>query len=430
MRSTALALVAILTGIEPAGAAQPEESGGEGGFMAGFLREQRVSGVLRSDYYQSSKNLDQETGFLGVTAQLEALPVLNDRIDGKLDLRASNFAIGDDGGTHVTLLEAYAAIHFDKADLWIGKQIVAWGRADGINPTDNLTPRNYVALLPFEDDQRLGAPGIRLDAFLSPEYTLTVFFTPFFEPSRIPLPRAGRTLVDDVPARTLSNSELGLRLNKIGEGLDWSVSYYRGFSLLPDQVLLGTGASGMIAALRYNRITVLGADIARNYGRFGFRGEVAYMATADDAGTDPGVKNPNLFWVAGVDRTFFANLNVNLQFFQRRIRNYRDPLSIADAAERRIAFENSILGGQADPITHGITFRISNKWFNDTLEAELLAVANLTHDNSFIRPLVTHAFSDRWKGTIGAELFRGAAQTQYGSLKPNRGVFAELRYGF
>jgi hypothetical protein len=79
---------------------------------------------------------------------------------------------------------------------------------------------------------------------------------------------------------------------------------------------------------------------------------------------------------------------------------------------------------------NGISFRVSKKWFNDTLEAEVLAVVNLTRNDRFVRPLVTYAFSDQWKGTIGAEFYRGAEDTQYGSLKPNRGAFAELRYGF
>jgi hypothetical protein len=328
------------------------------------------------------------------------------------------------------LLEGYATIHFHKVDLRIGKQIVAWGRADGLNPTDNLTPRDFVALLPFEDDQRFGTNALRLDAFLSQEHTLTFFFTPFFEPSRVPLPAAGRRFVDDRPASTFSNAEVAMRLNKIGESLDWSVSYFRGFSLLPEQVLLGADANGMAVRLHYDRISVFGADIARNYGRFGFRAELAYTDTADDAGADPGVRNPELYWIVGVDRTLFDRLNVNLQYFQRRVRSHQDPRSIADSAARRIAIENSILDGQTGRTADGITFRVSDKWFNDTLEAEVFAVANCTGNDGFIRPLLTRAFSDHWKATIGAEIYRGPADSRYGSLEANRGMFVELRYGF
>jgi hypothetical protein len=204
------------------------------------------------------------------------------------------------------------------------------------------------------------------------------------------------------------------------------LSYFRGFSLLPGAKLIADG----VAVLQYDRITVLGADFARNYGRFGVRGEAAYVDTADDAGVAPSGKNPYVHWIVGVDRTFLANLNVNLQFFQRRVRNHRDPQSLADPVARSTAMLNSIIDGQRDATTNGVSFRVSNKWLNDTLEVELFAVGHLTRDDAFIRPLVTYAFDDRWKGTVGAELYHGAANTQYGALKSNHGVFAELRYGF
>ena len=433
MRLTVI-FFAALAGAAPAPAAYADEPGVNGNPHAGgvttFLLNQRVSGVLRVDYFRSSKNFEDETDFLGATVQIKALPSFGETLDGKLEARVTNPEIGGSGKTRSRLLEGYVTAHFEKADLRIGKQIVAWGRADGINPTDNLTPRDFTLLLPFEDDQRFGTTAARLDIFLSQEHTVTVFATPYFEASKIPLPADGRTFVNVTPAHTLSNTEIGLKLDKVGEGFDWSVSYFRGFSPLPDARLIGSGPMGPILELHYDRITVLGADFARNYGRFGLRGEMAYVDTADDAGADPGIKNPYLFWIVGVDRTFLDNLNVNLQFFQRRVRRYQNPESIANPQVRGIAVMNAVLDGQRDRLNNGISFRVSKKWFNDTLEAEIFAVVNLTRNDRFIRPLLTYAFSDHWKGTIGAEFYQGAQDTQFGGLKANRGVFAELRHGF
>jgi len=432
MRLTVYLLIA-LSGA-PAPAVYADEPGVDNNLPAGgisaALRNQRVSGVLRADYYRSSKNFDDETHFLGATAQIKALPSFSETLDGKLEARLTNPAISGGGETKSRLLEGYITAHFEKADLRIGKQIVAWGRADGINPTDNLTPRDFTLLLPFEDDQRFGTTAVRLDTFLSQEHTVTVFATPFFEPSKIPLPTDGRTFVYATPPHTLSNTEIGLKLNKVGEGFDWSVSYFRGFSPLPDARLIGSGPAGPILELHYDRITVLGADFARNYGRFGLRGEAAYVDTADDSGMDPGIKNPYLFWVIGVDRTFLDNFNVNLQFFQRWVRRYQNPESVAAPQTRSVAVLNAVLDGQRDRINNGISFRVSKKWFNDTLEAEIFTVINLTRNDSFWRPLLTYAFNDHWKGTIGAEFYSGAKATQFGGLKLNRGGFAELRYGF
>ncbi|HEX9391762.1 MAG TPA: DUF1302 family protein [Usitatibacteraceae bacterium] len=434
MKQPTVFLFAAMVGAASASAVYADEPGADGrsssGGLTAFLLDQRVSGVMRADYFRSSKNLNNDTDFLGATAQIKALPTFSEALDGKLELRITNPALGKGAETRGQVLEGYATAHFEKADLRIGRQIVAWGRADGINPTDNLTPRDYVVLLPFEDDQRFGTTAVKLDAFLSQEHTVTIFVTPFFEPSKIPLPTTGSTLIETKPQRTFSNAEVGLKLNRVSDGFDWSISAFHGFNLLPEMRLTGNTPTGPIVELHYDRVTVLGADFARNYGRFGLRGEMAYVDTTDKAGTDPGVKNPYLSWVVGVDRTFFENLNVNLQFFQRRIRRYQNPEAIGDSLERSIAIQNAVLSGQRDRLNNGISFRVSNKWFNNTLEAEIFAVFNLTRNDRFVRPLLSYAFNDQWKGTVGAEFYGGANNTQFGGLKSNRGVFAELRYGF
>ena len=427
MKSLAVIVIAVLA--SSAGAARAGEDSAPGG-LTQFLQAQNISGTARTNYFRSSKRLDDDTDFLGATVQLKVLPNVTDTLDAKFEVRATHPVIGEGGGTTIRVLEGYATAHFAAVDVRIGKQIVAWGRADGINPTDNLTPRDYTVLLPFDDDQRFGTVAVKLDAYLSPTHTLTVFTAPFFEPSDIPRSADGGTVIEKMPLRTFSYSGIGIKLDKIGEGFDWSVSYFHGFSVLPEMRLLGSNALGPVLELHYDRIDVLGADFARNFGRFGLRGEVAYVNTDDETGNDAGIKNPYWFGVIGIDRTFFENLNINLQFFQRRIRSYHNPEEIVDIGERRIAMQNAILDGQRDRINNGISFRISNKWFNDTLELEIFSVVNVTRHDNLIRPLLTYAFSDHWKGALGAELYRGAADTQFGGLKQNRGAFAEVRYGF
>lgn len=394
-----------------------------------YLQSQHISGTLRMNYYQSSKNRDDNADFFGATAQFKALPDLTETINGKVEARVTNPSPGDGGHTESELLEGYVTAHFETSDLRIGKQIIAWGRADGINPTDNLTPRNFMVMLPFEDDQRFGTTALKFDGYLSSERTLSIFMTPFFEPSKIPFP-ADASLKRQAIARSLSNSELGLKFDQRGEGFDASLSYFHGFSLLPDMRVTGVDVLGPILELHYDKINVFGADFARNFGRFGFRGELVYVDTIDDAGQDPGIKNPYLFWILGIDRTFFENLNVNLQFFQRQVRRFHNAKDITDYVARSIAIQNAIVDGQQDRISHGISFRVSNKWFNDTLEAEIFVVVNTTRHDSFTRPLLTYAFSDHWKGTVGAELYHGVSGTQFGNLKENRGALAELRYSF
>jgi hypothetical protein len=389
----------------------------------------RITGQVRTDYFRSSKTLDDEIDFLGVTTQLKALPEFSPLLDAKIEARVTNPAVGERMSTHTSLLEGYVGVHFSRADLRLGRQIVAWGRADGINPTDNLTPRDYVVLLPFEDDQRFGTTAAKLDVFLTAEKTLTVFASPYFEPNKLPLSNNDSSIEQKLPPRTFSNTQFGVRMNKSGEGFDWSLSYFYGFNLLPS-LRLTDGAEGTGVQAHCDRIRVFGGDIARNFGRFGFRGEIAYVDTMDRAGSDSRVLNPNLFFIAGVDRTFFANLNLNLQYFRRQVRRFHPVASIPDPLTRRIASESALLTAQRNRASGGVSFRISNKWLHDTLEAEIFGVINFTTRDSFARPQVSYAFTDHWKVTVGYDWFDGERDTQFGSLASNRGTFVETRFSF
>jgi hypothetical protein len=428
------AVLAILLSALSVASGAADHPGSELDVSSGALlrvwQDLRTSGVWRANYYHSSKTLDDATGFLGSTAQVKALPSFTQALEGGIEVRATNGAIGQGGDTRTRLIEGYATVHFARADLHLGKQIIAWGRADGINPTDNVSPRDFTLLLPFEDDQRFGTTALKLDLYLSEEHTLSVLAAPLFEPSEIPLP-ATLTISERTPAHTLSNTQRGVRLNKAGQGFDWSISYFRGFNLLPTAWLPASGAGGSVLELHYDRIDAFGADFARNFGRFGVRGEVAHIDIADRGGRALDVRSAYLFWIIGVDRTFYEYLNVNLQFFRRRARNYQPPATASGPEASSAGLLNTLVAAQPARVSNGISFRVSHQWLNETLQAEIFAAINLTgHDNSFVRPLLTYAFNDRWKGTIGAELYSGTANSQYGSLKRNRSAFVELRYGF
>jgi hypothetical protein len=425
-------LLLIPSGIVAAASGDGNESepasGAESNAFRRLWTDLRASGAVRFDYFRSSRDLDDEKDFFGTTTQIKLLPSLGSALDSKLEARLTNPDVGDGGETQLKLLEGYLTWHIGKVDVRAGRQIVPWGRADGINPTDNLTPRDFKILLPFEEDQRFGLWALKVDYALTSDYTFTAFATPWFEPAKVPGVNAATT--ERRPESSFANTEFALKFNKTGGAVDWSLSYFHGYSPLPSAHLLTIGENGPILELRYDKIDVVGADFARNYGRYGFRGELAYFFTSDDAGRDPFVKNPYLFLVLGGDRTFFDNLNINLQFVGRWVNNYTDPDDITDSVMRLVAQQNAIAGGQQDRFSYGLSSRVGKKWFNDTLEAEILVFADFTRLSSYVRPLITYAFTDHLKSTIGADLYYGENQTVFGQLKRNQNVFVEMRYSF
>ena len=84
--------------------------------------------------------------------------------DGFADARFRYGLQGSAPGTFVDIREAYVNAYLGPFDLRLGKQIIVWGRADALNPTNNLTPVDFRIRSPLEDDIRLGNVGAR--AFL------------------------------------------------------------------------------------------------------------------------------------------------------------------------------------------------------------------------------------------------------------------------
>ena len=417
-----MALLLVL-GSATAGA----DEDGDTSVLDRVLKEERVTGWTRFDYFESSNSLDGAKDLFGGTAQLKALPKLGEAFDGKIEARFSAPDVRGREGEQPRgqLLEGYVTFHTSDADLRVGRQIIAWGRADGINPTDNLTPRNYRVLLPNDDDQRFGIWAARLNIYLPQSMTLTVFASPFFEPDDVPLPSDGPTFGLHRPSTSARNTVAAVKIDRTSDDLDWSLSYYRGFSLSPSvEQVSGNGVD-----LGYDRVDVIGTDLARNFGRFGVRSEVAYTLPSSDS-IDPNMDRSRLFWVAGIDRTFLEDLNLNVQFLLRWMPGRTDPQQIQNESARTASNLNAVVGGQEGKTSPGFTFRVSDLWLNNSLKAELFGVFNVTQSDGYLRPLVTYDINDKVRVTAGANIYLGPSQTQYGLLAPDNGVFTEVRYGF
>ncbi len=391
----------------------------------GLIQQLNLNGSLRGGYYGASRNLDGKKDVGTGALWLKGGPNLGSNASAQVEGWVRNDDSFARGATHGKLREAYLNFTSGDMDWRVGKQIIAWGRADGINPTDVLTPRNYTLLTPENDDQRIGTTAAKMKYNLG-ETALTGIWIPGFTPSVYPIPAIpGITFSDEIPKA----GQGALKLDHSGGDMDWSLSWFNGFDLSPDMKIGGVGPGGTALILQHRRIRVLGTDGATTAGRFGLRWEAAYTWT-DNAANDPLVKQPFLFAVFGGDRTFSDNFNINLQYFARRVTHYQDPQAIADPFMRALALQEAILNNQVTRFQQGITLRISDKWLNETLEGEIAGVYSLTRKDFALKPKFVYAFNDQWKGTLGADIYRGASDTFYGRLWNNSSLFSELKYSF
>ena len=385
------------------------------------------SGSARGGYWSSSRSLDDEKNLGAGALWLK----WNHKLPQGVGLYAEGWARSDNvfKGTDKQYLvrEAYVDYAVSDWDFRVGRQILAWGRADRINPTDNLTPRNFKLLVPEDDDNRFGALAAKA-RFTFSDYSVTGIWLPDFRANVLPFPKlTGVSYNEEIPG---SHRSFATKFERSGKDLDWSVSYYDGFDLNPDISVASAGPSGMKLLLSHHRYQVLGADMATALGRYGLRAEVVYAKTKDRTGDDPFVKNPFFWGVIGAERTFLDYLNVNVQYFVRYISKYQDPNSVANPLLRPVALTQAIVSNQRDQTQHGVTFRVSNKWLNETVEVELAGMWDWTRHGYLLRPKVIYAVNDKWKVTAGADYYAGPDDSFFGRLKDNKGVFAELSYGF
>ena len=85
------------------------------------------------------------------------------------------------------LREAYIDISLGPLTTRLGKQIVAWGRADVFTSTDNITPRDMTCILPDFDDMRLGNTLVNTSLQIGSAMKLQGIWIPVYMPNELPI---------------------------------------------------------------------------------------------------------------------------------------------------------------------------------------------------------------------------------------------------
>jgi hypothetical protein len=384
-----------------------------------------LSGSLRGAYYSGSRKLDEQHD-LGVTsAWLKAASKLGNNFSMFAEGWVRNEESLRADATTSKLREGYLDFSAGSTDVRLGKQMIVWGRADELNPTDNLTPRDFTMLTPETDEQRFGTVAAKV-AYHVHDYALIGAWLPDFHSNIFPL--AATPGVYYTHASPQHVNQVALKLEHTGGEIDWSISYFDGLDLNPDIRIGAFGPSGLNVMLENKRIKVAGMDAATVVGHYGVRAEAAYTWTESNG--DPLIKKPFFYAVIGADRTFSDQWYVNLQYYLRRVTGYQDPRNIADPVVRPLAVQGAILSNQIDRFQHGLSMHIGDKWLNDTLEAEVEGVLSMTRHDYAIKPKLTYAFNDQVKGTLGIDVFRGQNDTYMGNLRKMSLAYFEIRCSF
>jgi hypothetical protein len=405
-----------------------EEPPPRGSVLSNIVEQTDINGSVRGSYWSSSRSLNDANN-LGVAALWFRG---RSQLASFVSLVADGWLMNDDlfqaETTKGLLREGYLDFRFGPFDLRVGQQIIAWGRADRLNPTDNLTSRDFTLLVPEDSDQRTGTVGIKATYHLGGT-SLTGVWLPTFQPNIIPIqtPRDPFVLLPrKLP--TEPASQFAVKVDQTGRQVDWSVSFFDGFDLYPDLEIVEMSLTKINVAPTYHHIRVVGADAATVWGPYGLRTEMAYTFT--EHWKNSAVKSPFFYMVLGADRTFLGSLNVNLQFVLRVISDYQKPIDVPNPAYRAVAIEQATINNQLDQVQESITFRVSKKWFNETLETEVASIVGLNRLDYAVRPKAKYAITDRLRVTVGGDIFRGPTPSLFGRIRDTSTAYVELRWDY
>ena len=340
---------------------------------------------------------------------------------------------------YLELNEAYLTVDTERIDFIFGKKMMRWGTGDGVNPMDLINPRDYRdPIASARADARLPillADGIfllgpvTLEGVLIPKAEVNKFCLPDspWEPEGLKDMRRsvepGEIVLSpgEEPDDWFKNSEFAFRVSTVWHGFDLALLYYNGYTddAAYHRDYLTDGR--MRFTPRYHRYQAYGFNFAKGFERATVRGEIAvkpellFSIDLDDPlyeKDSDGLVSRDLYQgVIGIDRTFFTNLYVNLQFFADLIEDCQESL----ASKRK---------------THGITFEISDKFLDDDLMAGFRGMYYTSHEGSALEIFAEYKIGDNWEVVPGYMFFNGPKESRLGQFNDNDMVYFRLRYSF
>lgn len=385
-----------------------------------------VSGTLKTSYWSGDRDLTNESdiGLTGFWGKARLSTETGGQIIGEGWVQSDT-----DNHQEGALLRAlYWRFDGEAWQLSLGKQMLAWGRADGLNPTDNLSPRDFTQLAPEDNNLREGIVAAK-GQYNWESSSLSLLWFPEAESHQIPLEVISGVYyhVEEAPEK----SQYALQWEYLGVSTDMSLSWFDGYDLMPDLLAGDLGLQGLEIILRNQRLQVLGGDVSFAEGNRVWRAEIAWSQTDSSGEADFTHKKDQVWFVGGPEFNLDGNWVVGIQLSLKRVFDFAAPEAFLSASvPLAVALRQMATANQTRDTQKGITWRIAKSAFHDSLQLETSGVALAHGEGGLTRAHADYMPRDALHIRIGVEDYRGNAQTFFGQLQRNRLGYVELAYDF
>ncbi len=294
-----------------------------------------------------------------------------------------------------------------------GRQLIRWGKADILNPTDRFAPKDFLNVVSTDF---LGVNAARL-TYERGDNTIDLVWQPWFTPSRTPLldqrwtvlPEAAATIpIRDAGARYPGRSQFGARWNHVGRGYEYSLSYFDGFNHLPlFAAHVEMSPFGVAVERYYPRLRLVGADGAFPTRWLSIKGEAAYFSTTH------GRTDEYLLYVIQLERQQGEWSFVGGYAGEVVTNAVGNPLQFSP--ER--GFARSILGRAG--------YRIG-----PARDAAVEGAIRQNGNGVWVRFEFSQAWGRHWRATVQWALIRGDPSDFIGQYRRNSYAGVRVRYSF
>ncbi|MBW1838485.1 MAG: hypothetical protein JRI49_01010 [Deltaproteobacteria bacterium] len=388
-----------------------------------------------------------------------------------------NFGVADDWDP--LLRECWVDLSIGKLDARLGKQLVSWGKSDGIWMLDLINPFNWRNPSVFEEeDTKIPLWMVNLEYHVKPMQTLQFLFIPRYVPAMNPfdghdwaanittwvedydaflsLPQSawgpGANIKTREPGTSLSNAEYGLRWSGWWKGISYTLNYFYTWDDYLNQYPTGAWwdygtAVGMgypyfvntEYTYRADRLSIFGGSFDYCWDYFlGLkqvvtRAEFAYLKNDVWYNYDVGLEEKdNIGVLLGFDKYFFIDYWTSIQVQASYILDAHGHDSYYDLGSGYHGADAAGLGsGMRDALELNYTLYVMKDYLpGDTLHTEWFLMYD--DDGAFwFRPKVKYDVSDQFHVSLGANLFWGKEDDPFvGESRNNDNLFVEFLWGF
>ncbi|MCK4396192.1 hypothetical protein KAW96_06310 [candidate division WOR-3 bacterium] len=331
--------------------------------------------------------------------------------------------------TGIELRQAYLEYMSDNWDFRLGRQIIIWGKADGIQIIDIISPPDYTEFLARDfDDIRMPVDALKF-RILPGLLDLEFIWIPFFKPAVLPqednpwaihieFPEGMDVTLEQtiLPEKKFKNSEFAGKVSMYLSGMDFSLSAAYLWDDLPalhKTIIADTIPVKLILTPKHHRITFVGFDFAKPVKDFVLRGELAFFHgkyfEPQDISEELYKKN-SINTLLGVDWYPGNDLMITAQFVDNYILDYEQAI-------------------KDDEHTMLTTLHISKKLFRQTLELSTMGYFGINEKDGFVRTNMDYALTDEIHLLCGVDLFFGD-KGMMGQYNDNDEVWIKAKYSF